>query len=216
MQLSSAAIRQLCPKAALAEEATTLNDRLDQFGITTPLRLCHLLAQLAHESAGFSRLEEDLRYSAKAIRRAWPRLSDRADALAYHPEALANAAYGGRQDLENGPESSGDGWNYRGRGWIMLTGRKNYRLRGAAISQNLLQYPERAARPGTASILALEFWHAAGCNHFADADDVEGVTTLVNGPKMLGLAERTALLVRAKTIFMPAEVRDIKKELLPA
>src|SRR5688572_5216436 len=101
-------------------------DELARGGIDTPLRRAHFLAQVAHESGGFKRLVENLNYSADALVRTWPSRFDAATAKQYarQPERIANKVYAGR--LGNGDETSGDGWRYRGRGYIQLTGQVNY------------------------------------------------------------------------------------------
>jgi putative chitinase len=171
------------------------------FGVTAPLRVTHLMAQLAHESASFTRLDENLDYSSAArIALVWPRLARRAKELVNNPQALANVAYANRYG--NGDEASGDGWRFRGRGLIQLTFRNNYRARSAACGAELVAEPERAAEPEIAVLLALSFWKARGCNAEADCGDVEEITRLINGPALRGLAERRALTRRAKKIFV--------------
>ncbi|OGT54666.1 MAG: hypothetical protein A3E01_09960 [Gammaproteobacteria bacterium RIFCSPHIGHO2_12_FULL_63_22] len=195
-------LARLCPReipGIMEAAADALETEAAKFGVNTHLRRAHFLAQIAHESAGFTRLEENLNYSAARIPAVWPRLADRAKALEHKPEALANAAYANK--LGNGDEGSGDGYRYRGRGLIQLTGKENYRRRGAALGIDLVAVPEQAVRVDVAVRIALSFWKAAGCNALADADDVEGVTRKVNGAAMHGLEERRALTARAKAIF---------------
>lgn len=180
--------------------ATALENLGERFGMVTLLRRAHLAAQLCYESGGFSRLEENLNYAAERIAAVWPRLAPRAHELAHHPELLGNAAYGGR--LGNGDETSGDGWRYRGRGLIQLTGRTNYRDVGKALALDLVSDPNQAADPEIAGEIALLFWQSRGCNAAADADDVTRVTRLINGPACEGLNVREALTTRAKTIFI--------------
>lgn len=172
-----------------------------EFGVSTPLRAAHMAAQLAYESAGFSRLVESLYYSADRIAAVWPHLAARAAALEHNPEALGNAAYADR--LGNGNESSGDGWRFRGRALIQLTGRDNYRSVGVALGLNLISNPAAAADAATATRIALYFWASRGCNEAADRDDVSAVTRLINGPALDGLNARAALTQTAKKIFTP-------------
>jgi len=178
-----------------------LNDAMAAADINTPLRVAHFMAQVAWESAHFSRLEEDLNYRAETIARAVPRLADRAQELAHNPEKFANARYGPRADLWNHGEASGDGWRFRGRGLIQLTGRRNY-TRFSKAGMDLIANPELAAVPENAAVLAVDFWKAAQCNQFADADNVEGVTRHINGSAMDGLDARRALTARAKVVFV--------------
>jgi len=194
-------LRQLCPEASadiIEKIAPALDKHAPDAGITTLLRRSHLIAQLAHESAGFRRLVENLNYSPSRIAQVWPRLAKRADKLAHKPEALANAAYANK--IGNGDEASGDGWRYRGRGLIQLTGRDNYRAASAQLGLSLPSNPDQAAEPDTAVQIALWFWRSRACNVAADLDDVEAVTRKINGG-INGLADREHLTERAKRIF---------------
>jgi len=196
-------LSQFAPKATpqFARAFATVFPRLaPAYGLTTPTIQAHFLGQMAHESAGFSRMQENLNYSAKRIPQVWPRLALRADVLAGKPEALANAAYGGR--LGNGPEALGDGWRFRGQGPTMLTGRENYRRYGGMIGVDLEAHPELAAEPGVGMWIALAYWESTGCNEHAARDDYEEVTKAINGPAMLGLAERKALTIKAKELLV--------------
>ncbi|MFC5508925.1 MULTISPECIES: glycoside hydrolase family 19 protein [Hyphomicrobiales] len=143
-------------------------------GITTRLRLCHVLAQAAHESDGFRTLEE---YGGPAY----------------------FARYDGRRDLGN--TQAGDGARYHGRGLFQLTGRANYRRYGSLIGIDLEGSPERAKEPAVSLAIAFAYWRDRGCNAAADADDVVAVTKLVNGGRN-GLAQRRQLLALAKTIWV--------------
>jgi putative chitinase len=182
--------------------ANFIEEYREAFGVTTPLRVAHLMAQLCYESDGFQRIIENLNYSAERIAAVWPRLAPRAAALAHNPQALANAAYG--SILGNGDEASGDGFRFRGRGLIELTGRDNYRARGVALGIDLVGGPDQAADPEIASRIALSFWQSHGCNEAADSDDVTAVTHRIN-PALMGLNAREALTARAKTIFTAEE-----------
>ena len=156
--------------------------------IDTPLRAAHFLAQGCYETFSFTRLEEDLVYSAARIAQVWPRLAPRASALSGYPEKLGNAAYAGSNG--NGGEESGDGWRYRGRGFFQLTGRANYALAGAVGD------PDTIATPEGAVTSAFAFWRARAIAAAADADDVMRVTHLVNGGAN-GVAARDRLTRRA-------------------
>lgn len=169
-----------------------------RFDFAEPRRLAMWLAQCAHESLGFSVLVENLNYSAEALRRTWPtRFPDVATANAYarKPERIANRAYGGR--MGNGPEDSGDGWRFRGRGLIQLTGRDNYRACGAALSVDLEADPDLLAAERYAALSAGWFWDSRALNAFADAGDVAGVTRKINGGT-IGLVDRMARWEKAK------------------
>jgi putative chitinase len=188
--------------------ADALEARAAEFGVETPWRIAHFIAQICHESAGFTKLVEDLNYSASRIAEVWPRLKARAAELAHKPEALANAAYGNR--MGNGPEESGDGHRYSGRGLIQITGRDNYRDRAVSLRMNLIGEPQLCAEPGTAALVALSFWRARGCNQAADTDSVEAVTRLINGPALQDIERRRELTQRAKVIF----VKDADERLI--
>lgn len=173
-----------------------------RYGIDTPLRVAHWLAQLAHESARFRRVVENLNYSAKALAKTWPgRYADIAGApnatawaIAGDPEGIANLTYADR--LGNGSIRSGDGWRYRGRGLIQITGRDNYLRCGQALGIDLLNLPELLESPLYAALSAGWFWHVAALNALADQNDLPRITRRINGG-MIGLADRAALLARA-------------------
>ncbi|MDP3255771.1 MAG: glycoside hydrolase family 19 protein [Bosea sp. (in: a-proteobacteria)] len=143
-------------------------------GIITRVRLCHFLAQAAHETDRFRTLEE---YGGPAY----------------------FARYDGRRDLGN--TQAGDGARYRGRGIFQLTGRANYRRYGVLIGLDLEAAPERAKEPAVSLAIAFAYWRDRGCNAAADADDIVAVTRLINGGRN-GLAQRAQLLALAKTIWV--------------
>lgn len=177
-----------------SSEARPLAVHLSEAGrpreITTPRRLAMWLAQLAHESSTFRRLEESLSYSAERLVTVWPRrFPTLAHARPYagQPEKLANHVYGGRADLGN--TEPGDGWKYRGGGYTMLTGRANYQAAAQAVGLPLIEHPELAREPRGAALIAAWFWGSRGCNALADRDDLEGCTRLVNGA-LIGIEDR--------------------------
>jgi putative chitinase len=183
--------------AAIAAE---LQRDLPAYGITDSLTCSHFMGQAAHETSGFQRFEENLNYiHATAIAAAWPRLAGRAADLIGKPQALANAAYGGRNG--NGVEASGDGWLFRGRGMFQLTGRDNYAKAAHGLGMDLVATPDLAARPPGAVATALWFWNSRGCTGAAQADDCDAVTRLINGPGMAGADARRQLVEAAKKIF---------------
>ena len=148
-----------------------------------PLRRAHFFAQLAHESAGFKHLAENLNYSAPALVRTWPTRFDveTAEAYARQPERIANKVYASR--LGNGGESSGDGWRYRGRGYIQITGRANYAEYSQKLygDDRLVREPEMAAQPEVAARIARAYWDAKGLDALADRDDIVAITKRING-----------------------------------
>ena len=184
--------------AAEAEEFFgPLNETCRGFDITTPLRIAHFLAQTAHESALYTVLVENLNYSARGLLATWPRRFDaaRAEAYARQPERIANYVYADR--MGNGPEASGDGWRFRGRGILQVTGRQTYRDVGGSLGVDLEAAPDLLATPRFASLAAGWYWRSRGINALCDRDDPVAVTEAVNGGRH-GLEERIRLLGLAK------------------
>jgi putative chitinase len=171
--------------------------------VTTPRRLCHFMGQVFVETGGFTAMVENLNYRdparLDAIFSAVRGLDDARALIKGGPEAIANRVYANR--LGNGNEASGDGWLYRGSGYKQLTGRSNYRAIGELIDMGLEGRPELARTPETAARVAFAFWESRGCSPLADNGDVEGVTERVNGPAMLGLAERRRATLSAMDIW---------------
>jgi putative chitinase len=203
--IDRAILEQLYPRAsdavlkAFAEQNGPL---LGQFGISaTALRLEFFLAQIGHESGGLTITAENMNYSAPRIAEVWPRrFPTVADALPYahNPEKLANKVYSNR--MGNGPPESGDGWNYRGRGLIQITGRDGYRSVGAIAGIDLEAQPARAAEPGDALLVACAFWEWKGLNALCDTGDFEKVTRRINGGT-IGMADRLAWLDKVRRIL---------------
>jgi putative chitinase len=164
----------------------------ERFKVDSPSRIAAFIAQAAHESADFTRLEENLRYSKpERIMTVFPStVHSIADAvpLINNPQALASKVYANR--LGNGDEASGDGWRYRGRGLFQITGRTNYMAAGAALGVDLKNHPEHVGQPESAAMTAGWFWSAAGCNDLADSAQIDAITRKINGRAMLGAVER--------------------------
>lgn len=180
-----------------------LNAVLTQYEINrNPKRFAHFMAQVAHESGHFSRLEENLNYSGERLWQVFRKyFTDEAEALTFakQPEKIANRVYCNR--MGNGDEASGDGWKYRGRGFIQLTGRDNYREIGKKIGVDLEATPELVATDlPTALKTACAFWDSRKLNVLADKDDLRAITKKINGG-YIGLAERQSLLDRARQIW---------------
>lgn len=169
--------------------------------INTPLRIAHFIAQTATETGGFGTLEENLNYSAARMMKIWPSRFPTLDATkgyVNNPVALGNKVYGGR--LGNGNVASGDGYRYRGRGLIQLTGRDNYKARQNETGMPLLTQPELASDPTSSVQMACLFWTARAINPLADADNVEKVRKAVNGGTH-GIENTVIYLARAKKLF---------------
>ena len=197
-------LRQFAPKIANVDaQATALETARQNSTVNTPIRLCHFLGQVFVETAGLARLEENLNYKDPArLDTLFSAVKGTADAqalIAKGPQAIANRVYANR--LGNGDEASGDGWRYRGSGYLQLTGRANFRAKGAIIKMDLEGQPDLVRQPPTAAQAAFAFWDANDCSSLADADDGEAITEKVNGPAKLALQERLDATDRAKTIW---------------
>ena len=172
--------------------AQPLAEAMARFGINTRLRRSAFIAQLMHESSSFTRLEESLWYTtAERIARVFRLPIDVAQGLVKSPQSLANRVYANR--LGNGPESSGDGWRYRGRGLIQLTGKDNYTRASKALGVFYNASPESVCLPKHAALTAAWFWHMYNCNDPADRGDIDAITRKINGPAMMGREERADL-----------------------
>jgi putative chitinase len=178
-----------------------LADTLRDFQIDTPLRIAHFFAQIAEESEELMWVEEKLHYSPQRLVQVWPKhFPDINAAVRYarNPEKLANRVYAGRNG--NGIEASQDGWRFRGRGLIQISGRANYAMIGEVLKENLLNTPDMLLQPKWAALSAGAFWKRNGLNELADKDDVVAVTKKVNGGTH-GLEERKAYLIKAKEVL---------------
>lgn len=167
-----------------------LEQALPDYDINTPKRVASFLAQCAHESGGFRALKENLNYKAESLMRVWPRyFPDLATAqrYAHNQEMIANRAYANR--MGNGPEESGDGWRFCGRGLIQLTGRNNYQAFADSIETNINDIPAYLATFEGAVQSACWFWEANNLNQYADAGDILTMTKKINGGT-LGLDDR--------------------------
>ena len=178
-----------------------------QFEIDTPERIAAFLAQAAHESAGFTRLEENLNYSESRLLVVFKKYFTPTLAKAYarNPEAIANRVYANR--MGNGDEESGDGWKNRGRGLFQLTGADNYRRCGEGIGIDLLANPDLLTRPHFAAMSAAWFWNDRGLNAYADVNDFVAISGIINvghevsEDKINGMGDRLAKLKTATELF---------------
>jgi putative chitinase len=168
-------------------------DTAAKFGINTPLRLAHFLAQCGHESGGFRATQENLNYSAKGLngifRKYFPTEASAA-AYARQPAKIASKVYGGR--MGNGPESTGEGYKFRGRGYIQLTGKENYTAFGKSIGEDIISNPDVVASK-YALLSAAWFFSKNGLHRMADEGSsdqvVTKITKRVNGGT-IGLPDR--------------------------
>jgi len=181
-----------------------------RFGIDTPLRRAAFVAQCAHESSLFTTLEESLFYRkperiCAIFKSKVPNLA-LAQTLACNPRLLANRVYANRNG--NQDEASGDGWRYRGRGLIQLTGRTNYTRAAADLQRDYVGDPDLVLQPPDACLTAGWFWHTGKLNALADAKRIDDITRAVNGPAMAGAKERRELFEAALAAFTPPAVRS--------
>ena len=168
-----------------------VSETLDRYEINTPARVAAFLAQTWYESSSFVHTEENLYYTTpERIRAMWPsHVTSLANAavLCRDPKSLANAVYSNRMG-NAGPESF-DGWNFRGRGLIQVTGRTNYKVAGDAIGVDYVSSPDLVALPLDATRTAGWFWASIHANELADASQFDAITRRVNGGTA-GAAER--------------------------
>jgi putative chitinase len=181
---------------------------MTRFSIDSPHRAAAFLAHLAHESNECRSLSENLNYSAVGLTKTWPnRFANLAAAepFARNPEKIANLVYANR--LGNGPPSSGDGWHYRGRGLIQLTGRSNYLSLSDALKIDFVAEPDQLLTPKNAALSAAWFWKSRGLNELADdrvddddSEDFRQITKIINGG-LNGFQERLRFWGLARAAF---------------
>jgi len=187
-----------------ADWAAALNYALDRYAINSPARCAAFLANVAHESKAFRRLEENLDYTPERLVVVFPmRFPTLAAAqpYAHDPPKLANFVYAHK--IGNGDEAGGDGWRYRGRGLMQTTGRDNYRAAGVVLHLPLEQNPDLLLSKGPAALSAGYFWQSHGLNELADAPsdaNFERIVRKINAAAD-GLQARRAYWLRAQTIF---------------
>ena len=188
-------------KVKCEEYIDALNKVLPENGIDTPLRVSHFLAQVIHESGHFKTNVENLNYSASALKSVFKKYfptDELANQYARQPEKIANRVYANR--MGNGPEASGDGWKYRGRGLIQLTGYNNYKNCKDDMHIDIVKNPDLLLVPEYALKSACWFWNKNHLNQYADKDDITGITKKVNGG-LNGIESRKEILGRAKKIL---------------
>lgn len=169
-----------------------LTGAMDFYKISTPLQQAAFIAQCAHESREFTVTEENLNYSADRLLKVFPKYFkslEQATLYARNPRAIASYVYANR--MGNGPESSGDGYRYRGRGYIQLTGHDNYMQFAAATATDALNQPSLVADTQGAALSAGWFWSKNNLNQLADKEDMISITKRINGG-LHGLQERMA------------------------
>jgi putative chitinase len=176
-----------------------LNAAFSKYEINTPVRQAAFIGQCAHESANFTKLEENLNYSPERLMKVWPsRFPDMQTAMKYahQPQLLANKVYAGR--LGNNQEN--DGWKYHGRGLIQLTGRELYANCGSNLGVDFVGNPDWLLDPKYAALSAGWFWNKKGLNALADSQDYDTMTKRINGG-LIGLDDRKAKIAKAISVL---------------
>lgn len=162
------------------ELATKYKTLLNNNGINTTKRLAMFFAQLDHES-GLKPISENLNYSSQGLIKTFPKYFTKDNASLYEkqPQKIANKVYSSR--MGNGTESSGDGWKYRGRGFIQLTGKNNYTMLSTDTRIDFVSNPDLLLEEANAMISALWYWNKNNLNKYSDNSDVKGATKVING-----------------------------------
>lgn len=173
----------------------------EKYQINTPQRIAAFLAQTAHESNGYTTLSENLKYSAdgltKTFKKYFPTLASTIG-YARDPVKIANKVYSNR--MGNGDEDSGDGWTYRGRGLIQLTGKNNYTKFAASLGKNVTETIAYLDTKEGALESAAWFWDTNKLNKYADSSDIKGMTKVINGGD-IGLSVRQERFDKALTVL---------------
>ncbi len=191
-----------CPLQRAATWLPHINAALAQYEIKTYTRASMWLAQIGHESGSLARVEENLNYTtAERLQQIFPRhftTLDMARQYVGKPERIGSRVYANR--MGNGPEQTGDGFRYRGRGLIQVTGKANYAEMAYLLGLPLVGEPDLLLLPQNAALSAGAFWHARNLNRFADAGQFERTTRIINGG-LHGHADRVLRFKRALTVL---------------
>jgi putative chitinase len=166
-----------------------LNETFGRFNISTKRQQAAFIGQCGHECGNFRILEENLNYRAESLMKLWPKRfdSDKSNMCARNPKLIANTVYSGR--MGNRDEASGDGYRFRGRGCMQLTGYANYFHAGQALGVDFVMEPDLVATPKFAALTAGWFWSTHDCNRLAENADWAGLTKKINGGT-IGLQDR--------------------------
>ena len=201
--ITAARLQLYAPRCDYLHVAPTLDAAAKAHGISTAREVRHWLANLHNESGGFTVAEERLNYTVEELLKTWPAHFTTAQArqCAGDGRAIACRAYADR-DGNTGPL---DGWTYRGRGWLQITGRANYRAAGERLHQPYEASPQLVVFPEHAALTAADFWTHHGCNaaigeHADDGGAAQAVRRIINGGE-IGLPNVLQLLRRAETIW---------------
>jgi len=188
--LSLQQLKQMVKNPHIGHWHEALDQLLDDYEINTPLRVAHFVAQCAHESGNFVFIKENLNYKAASLQKIFAKYFPTAELAAQYanrPEKIANRIYANR--MGNGPEASGDGYRYCGRGLIQLTGKDNYTFFAGSLNIPVEEASDYLATFEGAAQSACWFWEQNNLNRFADANDTKGLTRAINGG-YIGLEDR--------------------------
>jgi putative chitinase len=178
-----------------------LNATFQRFNIDTPIRQASFIGQCGHECGNFKVLEENLNYRAETLMKLWknrfPTL-EFANEYSRNPKKIANKVYASR--MGNRDEASGDGYRFRGRGCIQLTGHANYFHAGKACGVDFVMEPDLVATPQYAAMTAGWFWDTHKLNQFADVRDFKTMTKKINGG-FIGLDDRIKHIEHAMQVL---------------
>lgn len=194
-------IKKICPNNKNPKQiADALNKVLPDYGITTKKQIAHFIGQTAHESGEYNILKENLNYSAEGLCKVWPKRFTPATAGAYgrNPEKIANKVYCDR--MGNGNEASGDGWKYKGSGFLQLTGKDNYSKFAKYLNKPLDETVDFCNTIEGAAASACWFWVVNNLNKFCDKDDYIGLTKAINGGTH-GIDDRTNKTKKALSVL---------------
>ena len=183
-------LKQMVKNPYIDHWHAALAQLLPDYGINTPLRVAHFVAQCAHESGNFVFIKENLNYRAASLQKTFARYFPTAELAAEYanrPERIANRVYANR--MGNGDEASGDGYRYCGRGLIQLTGKDNYTFFAGSLEISTEEASEYLHTFEGAAQSACWYWEQNNLNRFADANDVRGLTRAINGG-YIGLEDR--------------------------
>jgi putative chitinase len=178
-----------------------LNETFARFGINSVVMQAAFIGQCGHECANFKVLEENLNYRAATLMRLWPKrfpTLEVANEYAGNPKKIANKVYASR--MGNRDESSGDGYRFRGRGCIQLTGSTNYFNAGKALGMDFWSDPDIVATPKYAALTAGWFWSTHKCNEVSSSQDWTKLTKIINGGT-IGLQERISHINHAISVL---------------
>ena len=184
-----------------ADWVDALNETFSRFNITTNNQKAMFIGQCGHECGNFRILEENLNYKAATLMRLWPRrfpTLEKANEYSGNAKKIANSVYSLR--MGNRDETSGDGYRFRGRGCIQLTGHSNYFHAGKALGVDFVMEPNLVATPKFAALTAGWFWSTHNCNAPADALDYTKVTRIINGGT-IGLDDRIKHVQQALAVL---------------